>query len=123
MYKYVVAINMEPKYLVALAAVGLFFILLIIFFILLAHRRRKEEKLQAWLNNFYSDKNLIKQDYETNGEDEIAVPDDRSVRQSEDNSEKNGEENEEIQLKIEEAFPKIESEGIEEITGYYNPEQ
>ena len=120
----VLAVTMEPKYIIAIAAVGLFLVLFIIFFILLARKRKAEVRLLAWLQDYYSDKNLIKKaDYETNGGDDIAVSADRSVRQFDDYSEPKGEEDDEVQLKIEEAFSKIETEGIEEITGYYNPQQ
>ena len=48
----------------------------------------------------------------------------RGIRYAEDLvSTEEKEPNDEVQLKIEEAFSKIESEGIEEITGNYNPQQ
>ena len=113
---------MEPKYIVAITALSLFCVLFFIFFILLAHRRKAEAKLQAWLHEVYSDRNFIKSDYD-------AVPvDDEALKLIENGMRKaetqNGEkqEAEEVQLKIDDAFNKIEIEGIEEITGNYNPE-
>lgn len=113
---------MEPKYIVAIAALSVFLVLFLIFFVLLAHRRKMEARLQAWLHEVYSDKNLIKLDYETAGDD-MAQSAERGIRYADDYALSNQETSEEVQLKIEEAFTKIESEGIEEITGNYNPQQ
>ena len=112
---------MEPKYIVAIVAVGLFAFLFLIFFILLAHRRRMEAKLQAYLYEVYSDKNLIKSDYDFS-DDEVVQPFVvREARTSEHEDYK--EENEDIQqLKMEDIYGKIDSEGIEEITGNYKPQ-
>ena len=113
---------MEPKYIVAIVALSVFLVLFLIFFVLLAHRRKMEAKLQAWLHEVYSDRNLVKLDYETAGED-LSQSAERSIRYADDFDSPNQETNDEVQLKIEEAFTKIESEGIEEITGNYNPQQ
>ena len=114
---------MEPKYIIAISALALFFVLFIIFIVLLAIRRRREAKLKAWLHEFYSDKNLVKQDYETSGGNDDALSTERIIRSADDELYKEKKESEEVQLKIEEVFPKIETEGIEEITGNYNPQQ
>lgn len=113
---------MEPKYIVAIVALSVFFVLFIIFFILLARRRKMEAKLQAWLYEVYSDKNLIKMDYDSANDDESVQTVQGAVRRAEMNMDANQEESDEVQLKIEEAFNKIEIEGIEEITGNYNPD-
>lgn len=112
---------MEPKYIVAIVALGVFLILFLIFFVLLARRRKMEAKLQAWLHEIYSDDNLIKLDYEDVAGDETAQTSDRPVRQAADVDYVTREESEEVQP--EDAYAKIETEGIEEITGNYNPEQ
>ena len=62
---------MEPKYIVAIVAVGLFSILFLIFFMLLAYRRRMEARLQAYIHEVYSDKNLIKVDYDSAANEEV----------------------------------------------------
>ena len=113
---------MEPKYIVAIVALGVFLILFLVFFVLLARRRKTEAKLQAWLQEVYSDKNLIKLDYEDVAGDEIAQTADRTVRQAGDIDYVTRDESEEVQSS-EDAYAKIEAEGIEEITGNYNPEQ
>ena len=61
---------MDPKYIFAIVALSLFFVLFIIFFAMLARKRRMEARLQAWLYEVYSDKNLIKMDYDSADEDE-----------------------------------------------------
>ena len=108
---------MEPKYIVAIVAVGLFSILFLIFFMLLAYRRRMEARLQAYIHEVYSDKNLIKVDYDSAANEEVpknydlfGATDGQSARKEE-----------ETQQKLEEVFGKMEIEGIEEITGNYQP--
>lgn len=105
---------MEPKYIVAIVALSLFFLLFLIFFVLLSHRRKMEARLQAWLYERYSSKNLSEVDYDTD------ISDDAALRELQNGGRRA--ESEEVQLKIEEAFNKIEIEGIEEITGNYNPQ-
>ena len=95
---------MEPKYIVAIVAVGVFFIFFLIFFVLLAHRRN------------YADKNLVKIDYDSAADD--SVP---SLVEGRKPVSAASEPEEETQLKIEEVFTKTEVEGIEEITGNYQP--
>lgn len=103
---------MEPKYIVAIVAVGVFFIFFLIFFMLLAYRRNAEAKLQALIQDYYSDKNLILLDYDSAADEDAppVVEGHRSVDTEE-----------EMQLKIEEVFTKVDMEGIEEITGNYQP--
>ena len=111
---------MEPKYIFAIASVGLFAFLFLIFFVLLARRRKMEAKLQAYLYKVYSDKDLIKSDYDFSGEE---TPQSFIVREARTaDSEIFEEEQDDIQqLKMEDIYGKIEIEGIEEITGNYNP--
>ena len=114
---------MESKYIVAIVALSIFLIMFLIFFVLLARRRKTEAKLQAWLHEVYSDKNLVRLDYETSGGEEPAPSSEHGIRYAKDFiSAEEKESNDEVQLKIEEAFSKIESVGIEEITGNYNPQ-
>lgn len=107
---------MEPKYIVAIVAVGVFFIFFLIFFMLLAHRRNAEARLQAYIQEFYADKNLVKIDYDSAADD--SVP---SLVEGRKPVSAASEPEEETQLKIEEVFTKTEVEGIEEITGNYQP--
>lgn len=107
---------MEPKYIFAIVAVGLFFIFFLIFFMLLAYRRNAEAKLQAYIQDFYSDKNLLKIDYDSAADENMpqVVEGRRPITAA-------SRDDEETQLKIEEVFTKVEVEGIEEITGNYQP--
>lgn len=114
---------MEPKYIFAIVALSLFLVLFIIFFAMLAHKRKMEAKLQAWLYEVYSDKNLVKMDYDMSEEDEPIQPVRNSAALPEsETKEESGDGNEEVQLKIDEFYDKIEIEGIEEITGNYKPQ-
>ena len=111
---------MEPKYIISVVALGLFFVLFLIFFLMLARHRKMEARLQEWLYSVYSDKNLVKKmDYDTAAVDEelSALAEKRSAEIGSASKK-----SEEVQLKIEDAFGKIEIEGIEEITGNYNPQ-
>ena len=112
---------MEPKYIVAIVALSVFFILFSIFFILLAHKSKTEAKLQAWLNEIYSDKNLIKIDYDSVSEDDeiVTAPKETATESAVETTE----EKEDMQTKPTEEYGKLEIEGIEEITGNYEPDK
>lgn len=115
---------MEPKYIVAIVALSLFFLLFLIFFVLLARRRKMEAKLQAWLSEVYSDKNLLKVDYDSaSDEDEVvrASENRETVSEVEQTAESNEEKEE--PTTSDEPYEKLEVEGIEEITGNYEPEK
>ena len=112
---------MEPKYIFAIVAVSVFAFLFLIFFILLARRRKMEAKLQAYLYELYSDKNLVKRDYDFSGEEtphSFVVREERSA----DGEKFEDEKDDMQQIKMEDIYGKIEVEGIEEITGNYRPE-
>ena len=112
---------MEPKYIVAVVAVGLFAILFLIFFMLLVYRRKTEARLQAYIHEVYSDKSLLKSSYESvSVDDKSPLPDTRRVAYDGRPLMQN-EDSEETQLKMEDVFGKMEIEGIEEITGNYIP--
>lgn len=83
-----------------------------------------EAKLQAWLNEVYSDKNLIKLDYESasDEETEARVSENAERAPAYEQPVEKQEEKEEPQP-AEEAYGKLEVEGIEEITGNYEPEK
>lgn len=114
---------MEEKYIVAIVAGGLFLLLFFVFLIVMAHRRNVEKQLQARLDEVYSDKNLVKMEYDFAVYDEETS---KMITETRAVSEK--------QVTIydvltdgkltppEEVFGKIESEGMEEITGNYKPD-
>ena len=111
---------MDPKYIFAIVALSLFFVLFIIFFAMLARKRRMEARLQAWLYEVYSDKNLIKMDYDSADEDEPV----QSLTVSAADAAPAQDEKKEAEepVKTDELYGKIEIEGIEEITGNYKPQ-
>ena len=114
---------MEPKYIFAIVALSIFLVLFIIFFAVLAHKRKMEAKLQAWLYEVYSDKNLVKMDYDTSDEDEPVRLSGAHVQTEAVKAEEVRDEiKEELQQKVEGLYDKIEIEGIEEITGNYKPQ-
>lgn len=112
---------MEPKYIVAIVALSVFFVLFLIFFVLLAHKRKTEAKLQAWLNEIYSDKNLVKMDYDSVSEEDEIIPEPKE--KTAEPATETKEEKEEAQTKTTEEYGKLEIEGIEEITGNYEPDK
>lgn len=89
---------------------------------MLAHKRKAEARLQAYISEMYSEKNLVKTDYEFT-EDEDA-PKTYAVREARIGSENFVEEEKDDsqQMKMEDIYGKIEFEGIEEITGNYKPQ-
>ncbi len=114
---------MELKYIVAIAAGGLFLLLFLINLLVAAHRRKVERQLQDHLDEVYSDKNLAKMEYDS------AVYDEETAKMIAKHRQED-----EKQVTIydvltdgkltppEEVFGKIENEGMEEITGNYKPE-
>ena len=114
---------MDPKYIVAIVTGGIFLILFIVFIIIFAHKRKTEARLQARLEQEYSDENLAKMEYD------FAVYDEETAKILSGAVEKPV-----TQVSIydvlsedlaqpEEVFGKIESEGMEEITGNYKPDK
>ena len=112
---------MEPKYIVAVVSVGLFAILFLIFFMSLVYRRKTEAKLQAYIHEVYSDKSLLKANYESVSDENSPLPDTRRMAHDGRPVMPSDEQDETTQLKMEDVFGKMEIEGIEEITGNYIP--
>lgn len=112
---------MEGKYIFALIILGIFFVLILVSLAFLELKRKSEERLQAWINERYSDKNLSTLDYDTvSAEEELpnqAVREEQRVEviAPEEVAKQNEEE-----PPAQESYGKIEVEGIEEITGNYN---
>lgn len=109
---------MDAKYIVAIAAVGVFAVLFIIFFVLLTYKRKKEAELQQYIRVTYSDNNLIKLDYDSVDENAPPIVEGRASA-ADGLAMAKQEETEEEQLHMEEVFGKVNNEGIEEITGNY----
>lgn len=104
---------MEGKYIFAIIVLAAFFLLILISFAFLEYGRIKENRLQAWIDERYADKDLNKYDYDTvSSEEEVFV---RSVQVASAESE-GGKESDDTVLPVPD---KIEVEGIEEITGNY----
>lgn len=110
---------MDGKYIFALVILGLFFLLILISFAFLEYLRKKDEKLQAWINDWYANNDLNKPDYDNiTAEEEIPV---QSVQETVYEAVDTNEETEEDDLpNLDEAYGKIDVEGIEEITGNYD---
>ena len=111
---------MEGKYIFAIIILGLFFLLILVSFAFLEYGRKNEEKLQAWIRERYEDKELNKYDYDTVNSDEDFLA--RSVQSPVAEVNSAVEENREdtVPAVPDEAYDKIDVEGIEEITGNYD---
>ena len=105
---------MEAKYIFALIVLGMFFILIFISFAFLELGRVREERLQAWVSERYSDKNINKRDYES--DDSVEVTPIKAETVADDVVD---EEEPPAEVPIEDPYAKIDIEGIEEITGNY----
>ena len=110
---------MDGKYIFAIVILALFFLLILISFAFLEYARIKNNKLQAWINERYENKDLNRPDYDHFTADED-VPAVQTVQDTANDA--NGADTddvEEVQPNIEDTFGKIDLEGIEEITGNY----
>ena len=111
---------MEGKYIFALIILGVFFLLMFVSFALLEYGRIKEQKLRAWISEQYNKKGVNKYDYDS-AEGEEPIP----VRKAETVSDEAVDDDEvavteaPVQKPVDEAYGKIDVEGIEEITGNY----
>ncbi len=113
---------MEPKYIVAIVVGGIFFIMLVTYVIFTVRIGYLEKLRRSEIEKMYSDKNLVKMDYD------FAIYDEETAKLLAENERKSG------QLTIddvladsglavdESVFGTIDSEGLEEITGNYKPE-
>lgn len=115
---------MEPQYIVAIVAGGLFCLALLIYSIINAKRRKQENILRMRLDEAYSDNSLVKMEYD------FAVYDEETERLLE---KERGVVDKQITLddvlpdkkgsSLDEVFVKLGAEGMEEITGNYNPDK
>ena len=114
---------MEACYIVMICSAVVFAVLVGLFIIMTVKRRRKEEEAKSVLENAYADKNLAKMEYD------IAFYDDETYRLMRGNSQVTMDEiisdnaseaGADKQPSAEGAiFAKIDSEGVEEITGRF----
>lgn len=110
---------MDGKYIFAIIVLGAFFLLILISFAFLEYARRKEEKLNQWINERYANKELNKFNYDTvNSDEEIPVQSENNA--ADEGGEGNKESTEAPRSVPENAYGKIDVEGIEEITGNYD---
>ena len=64
---------MEFKYIFAIAVLGIFFLLIFISFAFLEYGRIREDKLQAWIMEQYSSKDVKYYDYDSDDSEEIPL--------------------------------------------------
>lgn len=107
---------MEFKYIFAIVVLGIFFLLIFVSFAVLEHGKIKDEKLQAWIKDLYSSREVKKFDYDSEELDEIPLP---KIETATDEVTDTAEEETE-DVHIDDPYGKIDIEGIEEITGNYN---
>ena len=106
---------MEGRYIFAIVILAVFFLLIFVSFVILERGRIKDDRLQAWIRDQYSSKEVNKYDYDSNEDPETPIQKAETVAN----------ETEEIEEAIpdepiENPYGKIDIEGIEEITGNYN---
>ena len=113
---------MNPIYIVLITAGGVFVFLLLVYFVFAIEKARDARHRQNELNKVYSDKNLAKMEYsdvtcneETNKilnrkSGQITIDEITTETQSQAS---------ESQKSDETVFNKIETEGVEEITGTF----
>lgn len=111
---------MDIKYIIAIIACGVFAVIFVIFLILNVKKRREEAENRERLERMYRDVNLVKMDYDfavfgTEGENFLD-----SVREF--TLQKNPRPEYE-QMTINAVFSPAEPDGVEEITGTYNPDK
>ncbi len=108
---------MEPQYIVAIISGSIFLILILIYIILKVIKNKRELKEKARLSEIYNDEDLAKMDYD------FAVYDEESSELLGEGAKREMHTtiDEELDTPLEEVFAKIESEGMEEITGNYQP--
>ena len=109
---------MEPQYIVAIVCGSVFLILLFVYIILRVIKNKRELKAKAQLSEVYNDEALAKMEYD------FAVYDEESSELLGEQTKREGHTtiDEELDVPPEEVIAKVDSEGMEEITGNYKPE-
>ena len=112
---------MEGKYIFALIVLGVFFLLMFVSFALLEYGRIKDQKLRAWISEQYNKKDVKKYDYDSaDGDELIPARKAETVTDEVDDADEVAVAEAPVEKPIDEAYGKIDVEGIEEITGNYN---
>ena len=111
---------MEGKYIFALIVLGVFFLLMFVSFAILEYGRIKEQKLQAWISEQYNKKDVKKYDYDADEDDEPVPAREAAVADDVEEVDEVTAAEPPVAKAIDEAYGKIDVEGIEEITGNYN---
>lgn len=118
---------MEPIYIISIAVGGLIFLLFIICLCVIAKMRKRAEELRAELETVYSDPDLSKMDYDIALYDDetsakiaaMRVKDDTQV--TIDDVMADSDKSAKSRAADEAIFSKID-DGVEEISGHYEPE-
>ncbi len=114
---------MEPVYIVSIVLCAIMLILLIICFYVIAKRHREEEDRQAELEAVYSDPKLAKMEYDIAFYDDDSLrPAAREDRQVTMEEVLGGEEQKSFNAGENAIFTKVD-DGMEEISGHYEPEE
>lgn len=115
---------METKYVIAIVAASIFLLLLLIFLLSYLLRLKKDKEKQAELDKFYLGPNLTKMEYDFSAYDEET---ERLLDRFNSNPEKQVTIDDVLKenkpAAQEDSFQKLESEGMEEITGNYKPDE
>ena len=101
---------MKPEYIVTIVACSLFVILFLIFIVVHFRRKKRDEELMRGIESAYADKNLVKMDYD------CAVYDAETIDEIMDVGE--------VSAVVDETvFKTVDTDGLEEITGNYDPDK
>ncbi|MCI8734566.1 MAG: hypothetical protein HFE40_03320 [Clostridia bacterium] len=113
---------MDAKYIVVIACGSLFLLLFLVYIILSVRRKKREAQNKQRLEQMYSDKNLVKMEYD------FVVYDEETEKLVASKTQEDG------QMSISDidptampvsdnaVFQKVDTEGLEEIVGNYKPE-
>ena len=114
---------MDPVYIVSIVLCAIMLILLIICFYVIAKNHKEEEERQAELEAVYADPNLAKMEYDIAFyEDDSPRPDSREDRQVTMDEVMGGETKNPFTAGESAIFNKVD-DGMEEISGHYEPEK
>ncbi len=104
--------GLSVQYIIALSVLGVFVLALIIFLVVYGCAVNRKNKQMREIEKMYTDKNLVKMDYDFAMYDE-----DEDASETVISSAPVGEE----EIKDDVIFGRVDKEGLEEITGNYNP--
>lgn len=116
---------MKPEYIVTIVACSLFLILFLIFIVVHFRRKKRNEELMRGIESAYADKNLVKMDYDCavyDAETErlIAAKQQAGGQMTIDELMDGGE----VSAVVDETvFKTVDTDGLEEITGNYEPDK